>query len=57
MSRARANEIAALRRASDEYRDLAQLVARICRENPQGLQIRPLFGQKPRVGRRLRRVS
>ncbi|MCD6674890.1 MAG: hypothetical protein LT106_18810 [Burkholderiaceae bacterium] len=59
MSRYRLREIDALRRASDEYRDLAQLVARICRENPQGLMptIRPLFGQRPRVGRRLRRAA
>ncbi len=59
MSRIRANEIESLRRASDEYRDLAQLVARICRENPEGLtpKIRPLFGQRPRVLRRLKRAA
>ena len=58
MSRDRLREIEALRRASEEYRDLAQLVASICRENPEGLtpKIRPLFGQRPRVARRLRRA-
>ncbi len=57
MSRIRANEIESLRRASEQYRDLAQLVAQICRQNPQGLQIRPLFGQRPRAARRLKRAA
>lgn len=57
MSRVRANEIAALRRAAEQYRDLAQVVAQIVNANPNGLQIRPLFGQRPRVTRRLRRAA
>jgi len=57
MSRDRVREIESLRAASEQYRELAQLVARIVNENPQGLQIRPLFGQRPRVMRRLRRAA
>jgi len=57
MSRVRANEIEALRRAVEQYEDLKRVVAQICRENPKGLQIRPLFGQRPRVTRRLRRAA
>lgn len=59
MSRIRANEIAALRRASEQYEDLKRVVAQICRENPEGLtpKIRPLFGQRPRVMRRLKRAA
>ena len=57
MSRDRLREIEALRAASEQYRELAQLVARIVNANPKGLQIRPLFGQRPRVARRLRRAA
>ncbi len=59
MSRIRANEIEALRRAAEQYEDIKRVVAQICRENPEGLtpKIRPLFGQRPRVARRLRRAA
>jgi len=57
MSRVRANEIDALRRASEQYEDLKRVVAQIVNANPKGLQIRPLFGQRPRVARRLRRAA
>lgn len=59
MSRIRANEMGALRRAVEQYEDIKRVVVQIVNENPEGLtpKIRPLFGQKPRVGRRLRRVS
>ena len=57
MSRIRTNELAALRRAAEQYRDLTRVVAQIVNANPNGLQIRPLFGQRPRVGRRLRRAA
>ncbi len=59
MSRARANEIAALRRAVDQYENLKRVIVQIVNENPEGLapKIRPLFGQRPRVARRLRRAA
>ncbi len=57
MSRIRANEIEALRRAVEQYEDLKRVVSQIVDANPRGLQIRPLFGQRPRVARRLRRAA
>ncbi|HEY0878962.1 MAG TPA: hypothetical protein VGE10_10985 [Zeimonas sp.] len=59
MSRTRTNEIDAMRRTAEQYRDLAQLVARIVNDYPEGLtpKIRPLFGQRPRVMRRLKRAA
>lgn len=44
----RLNEIDTLRRASDEYRALLAHVQRIVERNPQGLAIRPMFGQRAR---------
>ena len=59
MSRIRTNELAALRRAAEQYEDIKRVVAQIVNENPEGLtpKIRPLFGQRPRVARRLRRAA
>ncbi len=59
MSRIRANEIEALRRAVEQYEDIKRVVVQIVNENPEGLapKIRPLFGQRPRVARRLRRAA
>lgn len=59
MSRIRANEIEALRRAVEQYEDIKRIVVQIVNENPEGLapKIRPLFGQRPRVMRRLRRAA
>ncbi len=57
MSRIRANELAALRRAAEQYEDIKRVVAQVVSANPQGLQIRPLFGQRPRVARRLKRAA
>lgn len=59
MSRVRANEIDALRRAVEQYEDIKRVVVQIVNENPEGLtpKIRPLFGQRPRVARRLRRAA
>lgn len=59
MSRIRANEIESLRRAVEQYEDIKRVVVQIVNENPEGLapKIRPLFGQRPRVTRRLRRAA
>jgi len=46
MSRIRSNELESLRRAVEQYEDIRRIVAQICRENPQGLQCKPLFGQE-----------
>lgn len=59
MSRIRSNELESLRRAVEQYEDIRRIVAQICRENPEGLtpKIRPLFGQRARTVRRLRRAA
>ena len=41
----RLNEIKKLKKAHDEYIEVRTLVAKICRENPHGLLIKPLYGQ------------
>lgn len=41
------SEIASLRKAHDEFRELMATVQRITERNPHGLQIAPLFSRKP----------
>lgn len=45
--RAHASEIEALRTAAEQYQALAHVVARITRNNPRGLQIKPLLSRAP----------
>ena len=53
----RLNEILVMRASHDAYRELLARVADLTRRHPRGLAIRPLFGQPPRVARRLRRAA
>lgn len=46
MSRHRSDEIEALRLASEQYQAQARLIATICRNNPRGLRLPPMFGQR-----------